>query len=216
MASDPGRGRTHGYGGRLDRPPGWADSLTAGRSRADKETDRDALTKGILLAVAVLGPLILLARSILTAAGLRFGWWSAPVFAPLLVWFFISAAASRGLRPVELDGLRWPARLGLAGALAVVLCACWGLWAGPTAQAWKSAHGGFAAVGGPRYPLDAVLSASPVLFGLLAFLALALGMVLAPNFRGHGRAAPRPPGRPEPLRAPLVTERRQPQRPRWP
>lgn len=215
MASDPGRGRTHGHGGRLDRPPGWADSLTAGRSRADKETDRDALGKAVLLAVAVLGPVILLAHAILTAAGLRFGWWSPPVFAPVTVWFF-SAASSRALRPVELDGMRWPARLGLAGALTVVFFACWSLWAGPAAQAWKSAHGGFAVVGGPHYPLHAVLSASPVLFGFLAFLALALGMVLAPNFGGHSHPAPRPPAGPEPLRTPLVTERRPAQRPRWP
>jgi len=216
MGSDPGRGRTHGYGGRLDRPPGWADSLTAGRSRADKETDRDALGKAVILAVAVLGPVILLADTILTAAGLRFGWWSAPVFAPVLVWVFISAASSRPLRPVELDDLRWPARLGVAGALAVVFFASWSLWAGPAAQAWKTAHGGFASAGGPRYPLHAVLSASPILFGLLTFLALALGMVLAPTSRGHDQSARRPPAGPEPVRTPLVTERRQPQRPRWP
>jgi hypothetical protein len=195
--------------------------LTAGRSRADKETDRDALGKAVLLAVAVLGPVILLAHAILTAAGLRFGWWSAPVFAPLLVWFFISAASGRALRPVELDGLRWPARLGLAGALAVVFFACWSLWAGPTAHAWETAHGGFAVVGGPHYPLHAVLSASPILFGFLTFLALALGMVLAPNVRGPSRATPRPPAGPEPLRAPLTSDQRpsrprQPQRPRWP
>jgi hypothetical protein len=216
MNSDASRSRAARNGRGPDRPPGWADSLTAGRSRADKETDRDALGKAVLLAVAVLGPVILLAHAILTAAGLRFGWWSAPVFAPVLVWFFISAASSRALRPLELDGLRWPARLGLAGVLAVVFFACWGLWAGSAARAWKSAHGGFATAGGPRFPFHAVLSASPVLFGFLAFLALALGMALAPNFRDPSRATPRPPAGPEPVRPPLVTEGRQPQRPRWP
>jgi hypothetical protein len=102
MGSDPGRSRSRGYEGRLDRPPGWADSLLAGRSRADKEADQ------------------------------------------------------------------------------------------------------------------AILAASPIVMGLVAFLLLVMGMVLAPNVRSREREPPRPPGDPEPLRAPLVRERRPPQPPRWP
>jgi hypothetical protein len=208
MGRDPSHRRARGLGGRLDRPPGWADSLTAGRSRSDKETDRDAFGKVMLLATVLLVPLLLAAHAILTVTGSRFGWWSAPVFGPLLAWLLASAVMSRVLRPVKLNGLRWKARLTLAAPFGLVFWACWSLWAGPAAQAWKSAHGGFGADpgNGPHYPLHAVLAASPVLLGVLAFLALAVGMLLTPNVRGQGRAAPRPPAGPEPVRAPLLGE----------
>jgi hypothetical protein len=105
-----------------------------------------------------------------------------------------------------------------AGLLALLLWGCWGWWAGPVARAWKTAHGGFNSTAGigPRYPLHAILAASPMVMGLVAFLLLALGMVLAPNVRSREREPPRPPGDPEPLRAPLVGERRPPLPPRWP
>jgi hypothetical protein len=218
MGSDPGRGRSRGYGDRMDRPPGWADTLMAGRSRADKEADQDARMKVLLLVGSAVALLILALHVIFSAVGLRFGWWSAPVFVPVFAWALLSAATNRVLRPVELDGWRWPARLKGAGLLAFLLWFCWGLWAGPVARAWKTAHGGFngIATDGPRYPLHAILDASPVLMGLVAFLLLALGMVLAPNVRSREREPPRPPGDPEPLRAPLVSERRPPLPPRWP
>jgi hypothetical protein len=214
--NDPRRQlRTGGDRGRSDRPPGWADTLMAGRSRADKEADQDMLLKGLLLVGAVLTLLILALHALFTAVGLQLGWWSAPVFVPVFVWALFSAGMNRVLRPVELDGLRWPARLKGAGLLAVLLWVCWGLWAGPVARAWKTAHGGFGRLG-PRYPLHAVLGASPVMMGLVAFLLLALVMVLAPNVRARDREPPRPPGGPEPLRAPLVSGRRPPLPPRRP
>jgi hypothetical protein len=218
MGSDPGRGRSRGSRGRLDRPPGWADSLLAGRSRADKEADQDARMKALLAFGAVAALLILALRVVFSAVGLRFGWWSAPVFVPALAWALCSAAMNRVLRPVELNGWRWPARLKGAGLLALLLWFCWDVWAGPTAMAWKHAHGGFDSTtgAGPRYPLHAILAASPIVMGLVAFLLLAMGMVLAPNVRSREREPPRPPGDPEPLRAPLVRERRPPQPPRWP
>lgn len=97
----------------------------------------------------------------------------------------------------------------------VSLWVCWPLWAGPAAWAWKAGHGSLGSIagGGPRYPLHAVLVASPVALGLVAFLLLALGMVLAPRVREREREWPAPPA--GPLRAPLVAERR-PQHPRWP
>lgn len=218
MGNDRGRDRSRGYDGRLDRPPGWADTLMAGRSRADKEADQDARMKALLVIGAAATLLILALHAIFSAVGLQFGWWSAPVFAPVFAWGLFSAAMNRVLRPVELDRWRWPQRLKGAGLLAVSLWVCWGWWAGPTARAWKTAHGGFngIATDGPRYPLHAILDASPVLMGLVAFLLLALGMVLAPNVRSRQREQPRPPGDPEPLRAPLVSERRPPLPPRWP
>ena len=187
MGSDPSRGRSRGYGGRLDRPPGWADTLMAGRSRADKEADQDARMKALLLVGSAVALLILALHAIFSAVGLRFGWWSAPVFVPLFVWALLSAAMNRVVRPVELDGWRWPARLKGAGLLAFLLWVCWGWWAGPVARAWRTAHGGFhgIATDGPRYPLHAILDASPVMMGLVAFLLLALGMVLAPNVRSR-------------------------------
>jgi hypothetical protein len=218
MGSNPGRGRSRRYGGRLDRPPDWADTLLAGRSRADKEADQDARLKALLLIGSAAALVILALHALFTLVGLQFGWWAAPVFLPVFAWALCSAATNRVLRPVELDGWRWPARLKGAGLLAVVLWVCWGLWAGPVARAWKTAHGGFnsTAGGGPRYPLHAILAASPIVMGLIAFLLLALGMVLAPNVRSREREPPRPPGGPEPLRAPLVSERRPPLPPRWP
>lgn len=215
MGSDTGRGRSRG--GRLDRPPGWADTLMAGRSRADKEADQDARMKALLLVGSAVALLILALHAIFSAVGLRFGWWSAPAFVPVFAWALLSAATNRVLRPVELDGWRWPARLKGAGLLAFLLWCCWGLWAGPVARAWKTAHGGFngIATDGPRYPLHAILDASPVMMGVVAFLLLALGMVLAPNVRGREREPPRPPGGPEPLRAPLVSEGRPPLPRRW-
>jgi hypothetical protein len=129
--------------------------------------------------------LLVALNALFTAVGLQFGWWAAPVFAPLLLWLFACAACNRVLRPFELDDLRWRQRLAGAGMLAVTLWAAWPLWAGPTAGAWKAAHGGFGGVGSgvPRYPLGAVLGASPVAMGLVAFLLLALGMVLV-SFAG--------------------------------
>jgi hypothetical protein len=132
-------------------------------------------------------------------------------------WLLACAACNRVLRPVELDGLRWRQRLYGAGMLAVTLWVAWPLWAGPTAGAWKAAHGGFGGVGSgvPRYPLGAVLGASPVAMGLVAFLLLALGMVLAPRIRPREPKHTPPPGGPEPLRSPLATPR-WPDHPRWP
>ena len=174
------------------------------------------MVKGMLLVVSVLGAVILGLDELFSFVGLRFGWWAAPVFVPVLVWLLVSALAQRVLRPVELDGWRWGQRLRTAAVLAFVLWVVWGWWAGPVARAWKHEHGGFNSVagGGPRYPLHAVLAASPVLMGLVVFLLLALGMVLAPNVRRRDREPPRPPGGPEPLRAPLVNERGRPPRPR--
>ena len=108
--------------------------------------------------------------------------------------------------------------------LAVVLWTLWPLWAGPAAGAWKTAHGGFggAAGGGPRYPLGAILAASPVAMGMVAFLLLAVAMVLAPRVSKQKRERPAPPADPQPLRAPLVASRvpatePPPQHPpRWP
>jgi hypothetical protein len=200
----------------MDGPPGWADSLLAGRSRADKEADQDAIRRLMIAGGAVAGLLVLALSTLFTAVGLQFGWWSAPAFAPLLVWFLVSAAVGRMLRPPELDGLRWRERLGGAGLLALLFWVCWPSWSGPAAGAWKAAHGGFGGVahGAPRYPLSAVLAASPVALGLVAFLLLACVMVLAPVVREREPRRPGPPGGPEQLRAPLVSQR--PRHPRWP
>jgi hypothetical protein len=136
--------------------------------------------KALLVFGSVAALLILALRVVFSAVGLRFGWWSAPVFVPVFVWALCSAAMNRVLRPVELDGWRWPARLKGAGLLALVLWFCWEVWAGPTARAWKHAHGGFdgAAGIGPRYPCDgrAEMDGRPV--WLLAMLA-GLGVPLA-------------------------------------
>ena len=58
--SDPRRQlRTGGDRGRVDRPPGWADSLFAGRSRADKEAEQDAMLKVMI----VLGGVVVAPRA---------------------------------------------------------------------------------------------------------------------------------------------------------
>ena len=228
MGSDPGRrgggyGREldrgrGGYGRGLDRGPHWSDPLLAGRSRSDKEADRDMMTKGMILVGGALSAVIFAVYEVFSFVGLQLGWWAVPVFVPVLVWFLISAAANRILRPLELDGWRWAQRLKAAGVLAVLLWVVWGWWSGPVVRAWHKGHGGFNSVagGGPRFPLHAILAASPVLMGLVVFLLLAMAMVLAPNVRKRDREPPRPPGGPEPLRAPLVSERRPPMPRHWP
>jgi hypothetical protein len=207
----------------MDRPPGWAESLFAGRSRAEKEADQDAQMLVMIVGGAVI--LALALNALFTAVGLQFGWWAAPVFLPLFGWLLCCAACNRVLRPVELDELRWRDRLCGAGALAVVLWLVWPLWAGPVAEAWKRGHGGFLNGGiagpGPRYPLGAILGASPVAMGLVTFLVLALAMLLAPRINRREPKNPAPPGGPQPLRSPLLAPRqpsppRQPSVPRWP
>jgi hypothetical protein len=219
-ARDPRRGGVRGRGGRMDRPPGWAESLFAGRSRAEKEAAQDAQLLVMLLGGSAILAGALASNALFTAVGLRFGWWAVPVFVPVLVWLFVSALCERLLRPVELEDLRWGQRLRVAGALAVVLWVVWPFWGDPVAGAWRSAHGGFGPLG-PRYPLGAILGASPVAMGVVAFLLLGLGMVLAPHISRREPKYPAPPGGPEPLRSPLLAPRhpsppRQPSPPRWP
>ena len=204
--SDPRRQlRTGGRWDRMDRPPGWADSLFAGRSHADREADQDAMLRVLLVLGGIAVLLIVALNALFTMVGLQLGWWSAPAFAPLLFWSFACAVSNRVLRPVEIDVLSWRHRLAVAGMLAVTMWLVWPLWAGPTAKAWKAAHGGITAVFGPRYPLGAVLGSSPIAMGLVAFLLLAIGMLLAPRIRPREPRYTPPPGGPEPLRSPLAT-----------
>jgi hypothetical protein len=156
--------------------------------------------------------------AVFTTLGLQFGWWSAPVFVPVSAWILASAVMNRVLRPVELEWLGWRQRLLGAGVLFFLLWVVWPLWAGPAAGAWKTGHGGFSSLG-PRYPLGKVLGASPIAMGLVAFLLIAVGMLLAPRVRKRRRQQyVAPPGGPERLRAPLVSEQRRdrPRHPRWP
>jgi hypothetical protein len=218
-ARDPRRG------GRMDRPPGWAESLFAGRSRAEKEAAQDAQMLMMGLGSSVILAAALALNVLFTAVGLRFGWWAVPVFVPLFVWLFVSALCDRLLRPVELEDLRWGQRLRVAGALVVLLWLVWPFWADPVAGAWRRAHGGFGPLG-PRYPLGAILGASPVAMGVVVFLLLGLSMVLAPRIKRREPKYPAPPGGPEPLRSPLLapphpSPPRQPSSsrpgpPRWP
>ena len=101
--------------------------------------------------------------------------------------------------------------------MLVLLWVLWPLWAGPTAEAWKAAHGGLGPLG-PRYPLGAVLGASPVAMGFVAFLVLAFGMVLAPRIREREPKRHAPAWDPEPLRSatPCRPRAPSPDLPRWP
>ncbi len=193
--------------------PGWSDMLLAGRSRSDKEADRDAQLRAMIVIGGVLFVLAWGARSLFEVAGLQFGWWVLPVFAPLAGWAFFSAVMGRCLRPVSLELLRWRECLAGAVVLGVVLWVIWPLWAGPAASAWKTGRGfGNLAKGAPHFPLQAILAASPVAMGMVVFVILALGMVIAPRVDGRERERPAPPPSPEPIRPALGTRRP----PRWP
>jgi len=97
--SDPRRQlRTGGDRGRMDRPPGWTDSLFAGRSRADKEAEQDAMLRVTLVLGGVVVLLLVGLHALFTTVGLQLGWWAAPAFAPLLLWLFTCAACNRVLR----------------------------------------------------------------------------------------------------------------------
>jgi hypothetical protein len=214
---DAGGGYGLGAGGyRRDEAPGWVDWLAAGRSRAEKEAEADARLRAIVLGGVIVGALIWLLNGLFSLVGLAFGWWAVPVFVPLLAWFLLSAVCDRVLRPVELDELGWRARLVGAGGLLVVLRLVWPLWAGRAAAAWRHAHGGFGvASGGVKFPLSAVVGASPVAMGIVVFLLLAIAMVLAPRLPSREPQPARAPGGPEPVRAPLTRSGR-PSHPRWP
>ncbi len=212
--ADGGYGRGAG-GYRRDEAPGWVDWLAAGRSRSEKEAEADARVWAIVIGAVVVGTLIWLLHGVFSLVGLALGWWAAPVFVPLLAWFLLSAVCERMLRPVELDGLGWRQRLAGGGGLLVVLRVVWPLWAGPAAAAWKHAHGGFVTATGPKFPLSAVLGASPVAMGIVVFLWLAIAMVLAPCVPSRKPQPARAPGGPEPVRPPLTRTGR-PNHPRWP
>ncbi len=203
--------------GRMDGPPGWVDQVFTGSSHAEKEADQDLMLRLGVLLVGGVGVLLMGLDALFTTLGLQFGWWAAPVFGPLLVWLFASACMSRVLRPVEIGWLSWPQRLAGAGLLLVLLWLVWPLWSGPAALAWRAGHGGFGSVG-PHYPLGKVLGASPVAMGLVMFLMVAVGMLLAPSVhKRRYREYVAPPSGPERLRAPLVSEQRdRPRHPRWP
>jgi hypothetical protein len=99
---------------RMDRPPGWADSLFAGRSQADREADQDAMLRVLLVLGGIAVLLIVALNALFTMVGLQLGWWSVPAFAPLLFWSFACALCNRVLRPVEIDVLSWRRRVALA------------------------------------------------------------------------------------------------------
>ena len=202
-AWDPRRGGWRGRGGRMDRPPGWAESFFAGRSRADKEADQDAMFRAMLVIGLFLGLVVLGLNAVFTVFGLRLGWWAAPVFVPVFLWLFACAVCNCVLRPVELDGLGWGQRFRIVGMLGVAFWLVWPLWADPVAGAWRRAHGGFGALG-PRYPLGAILGASPFAMGIVVFLLLGIGMVLTPHIKQREPKYPGPPGGPEPLPSPLL------------
>lgn len=188
----------------------------AGRSRADKEADADARMRVFVIGGLILGALIFLLHAMFSVVGLRLGWWAVPVFVPLFLWLLVSAACNRVLRPAELDDLRVRQRLAGAGGLLFVLWVVWPLWADPAAGAWKHAHGGFGvASGGARYPLSAVLGASPLVIGVVAFLWVAIAMVLAPRIPAREPHRIAAPGDPEPVRAPFNGPGRPGDR-RWP
>jgi hypothetical protein len=210
----------------MDRPPGWAESFFAGRSRADREADQDAQLRAMLVVCVLLGLGAFGLDAVFTVFGLRFGWWAVPVFVPVVLWLFACAVRNCVLRPVELDELRRGQRFRAAVVLGAVLWLVWPLWADPVAGAWKRAHGGFGRLG-PRYPLGAILGASPVAMGIVVFLLLGLGMVLTPQIKQREPKYRGPPGGPEPLPSPLLASHspnspRQPSRPprpgppRWP
>jgi hypothetical protein len=186
------------------------------------------MVRAIVLIGGVVGLLLFGLNTVFAAVGLQFGLWSVPALVPVCAWLFACAVMRRTWRPVEFDVLGWSQRFGMGGVLLVVLWLVWPLWAGPTAKAWRAAHGGFASVkltGTPSFPLHIALGSSPIAMGLIAFLLLGLGMVLAPNVqRDKRRGWPGPPADPEPLRAPLASPQPpnrtanylRPRDPRWP
>lgn len=200
--------------GRMDGPPSWFEGVVAGRSRAEREADQDMMVRATVLLCVVVGLLLFGLSATFGAVGLQFGLWALPAFLPLLIWMFGCAVFGCVWRPVELDLLYWQERLMAVGALFVVMWLVWPLWAGPTVKAWRADHGGFASIkltGTPSFPLNAVLDSSPIAMGLIAFILLAVGMVLAPNLKRRKRKQPdwpEPPGEPEPLRASLASRPR--------
>lgn len=102
----------------MDRPPGWAGSLFAGRSRADKEADEDAQRIVMIVGASVILAVAVALSALFKLVGLQFGLWAAPVFVPVFGWALCSWICNRVLRPVELAELRWRERLYGAAALA--------------------------------------------------------------------------------------------------
>ena len=199
---DTGRSAPASRRGSARRDPSVFDGLLGGQSRADKEAAADAFHKLLLFGALAVIAGVAGVRWLFLAVGLRFGWWSAPAFAPLLLWLLASGAMRHAVRPLKLTTLRLGARLILTPLIAVAVWLVWPLWADPVARAWHRAHGGWRplAHGGLHYPLSTVLAAAPVALGIVAFLLLALAMTATPSGRAQHDEAEAPP--PEDLPAP--------------
>lgn len=186
--------------------PGGLDRLLAGRSRADKEADQDAIQRLLIFGGLVVGAVIFVIWGFFRLLGLRLGIWSLPVFAPLWAWAFVSCIVKEPLRPVAMVRLAGWRRLALVGLLLFLVWLVWPLWADPAAAAWHAAHGGFGPfLTRPNYPLAAIIAASPFAMGLVAGLLLVFGMLATPGFRRREPPAEGPPSGPVPLRSALVS-----------
>lgn len=163
---------------------GWLDSYLRGRTKADYEADADANRRLFGLAWGVVLGVGLATKLLFGAVELPLGWWGIPPFFCLYAWIVLSLFASRALRPVELDRMPVLLRLAVAPPLALGLWALWPVWASGAARAWKHSHGfGRLIKGHFGYPLGSIIDASPLGFGAIVFLMIALVAVIAPRTR---------------------------------
>jgi|GEM_PF-1850510 len=196
------RDRAVAGSGNVRRQPSVLDGLLGGRSRADKEADADAFRNVLVFAALALIASAAGLRWLFLAVGLRFDWWAALPFVPLLLWLLVCGGARQVIRPRGLAELRCWKRVIAAALIAGAVWLLWPLWADPVAQAWQHAHGGWRSLehGGLRYPLAAVLDAAPAWLGVVAFVLLALGMTAPPRTRARRSDDEQPPA--EALTAP--------------
>lgn len=165
------------------RKPSVISTLLAGRSRAQKEQDREQDAKIAVLVIVACGVLGWVVYGAATAVGLAVGLWSVDALVPTALWGLASAVWRRPLRPLAVTELRWGVRVGMAIAALIALWLAWPLWAGPAAAAWGPGLEWMPEPGVSHAPFVPALMAAQGWYAVVSALLLVAVAILVPGGR---------------------------------